>query len=188
MLSHPGHKKDDAVLYGEGGSTDPITSTTHGTAIGSDTGPSSNTAGTSGTTSGTTGSSANPGQSQFGTDHVPLSGDHKIDPMSNFTDPAVADNKGFSSSSGAGAGTGNPSSPSRFPRPVNVHDDISSTASVKSGIPGASQTSPRLTNEPDINKPLPREPGTTGTSGTGTGRDLTGSSYPDRSVDKSVLS
>ena len=51
-------------------------------------------------------SSKNHAQSQFGTEHIPLSGDHKVDPMSNFTDPAVAPDRGFTSpSSGSGLET-----------------------------------------------------------------------------------
>ena len=62
--------------------------------------------------------------------------------------------------------------------PGSFGDDVESTASIKSGVPGASQSGSALTHTPDINKtlptekPLPSEPGVSSTDygrGTSTG-------------------
>ena len=75
--------------------------------------------------------------------------------------------------------------------PGGFDDDAATTASVRSGVPGqVTQTGSGMTGtrDPSItNKPLPSEPtnaGVTGSSGSSAlrGNDLTGNSYPDRSV------
>lgn len=78
--------------------------------------------------------------------------------------------------------------------PGGFDDDAATTASVRSGVPGqTTQTGSGMTgsNDPILgaNKPLPREPGTSGTGLTGSsgnnmagGSSLTGNDYPDRSL------
>lgn len=73
-------------------------------------------------------------------------------------------------------------------------DDAATTASVKSGVPGQSQSRPAISgpSDPYLNdKPLPREPASAGAGHAGSSRDsthdsLTGKRYPDRSVGKLV--
>ena len=105
-------------------------------------------------------------------------------------------------------GSGNTFSSSRMPGTFD--NDVESTASIKSGVQGAAQSATGLTGTPDVNKPLPSEPGT-GSTGLGsdtttgthesklaehlhgdrgvgsnaeTGSGLPSSNLPDRSVDK----
>lgn len=74
--------------------------------------------------------------------------------------------------------------------PGGFDDDASTTASVRSGVPGqTTHTGPAMTGSHDpslTDKPLPREPssGVMGSSrGDALGGDsLTGHNYPDRSV------
>lgn len=76
--------------------------------------------------------------------------------------------------------------------PGGFEDDAATTASVSSGVPGHSQSRSGITgtNDPVLDKPLPREPasagtdliGSSGNNTTGTGSSLTGKEYPNRSV------
>ena len=77
--------------------------------------------------------------------------------------------------------------------PGGFDDDAATTASVRSGVPGqTTHTGSQMTGTHDpslTNKPLPREPGNSGTGPTSHsgnsamgGSSLTGNNYPDRSV------
>ena len=132
------------------------------------------------------------------------------DPLSSSTNPtsstgygSTATNDPFSASANptggsqydsgtTGQGTHGLNEPYVSRMPGGFDDDAVTTASVSSGVPGQSQSRSKMTgtNDPMLNKPLPREPasagtglmGSSGNNTTGTGSSLTGNGYPDRSV------
>jgi len=102
------------------------------------------------------------------------------DPLSTSTNPTGGSQYDTASS---GQGSHGLKEPYASRMPGGFDDDAATTASVRSGVPGQSQSGSNITGTSDsgLNKPLPREPASAGT-GTGAGSSLTGNSYPDRSV------
>lgn len=132
--SNPGAKHDEEVMYGSGRSSDPVHS---------------------GTTGGASGQGSHLGSSQAG--HNPLSS------ASNPTSGDVSSGYGSNPTAGGHQSslTGNATSRSGT---STAFDDGASTASIKSGIQGHSQSGSGLigssgSNDPiDTNKPLPSTP------------------------------
>jgi len=126
-------------------------------------------------------------------------GGRSVDPLPSGSNTASGPGSPFDSTRNTtGSETHGLSEPYSSGMPGGFDDDAATTASVKSGIPGTSQTGNALSgsNEPSLNtnKALPREPatahsGTTGFGNTthhGVGSGLTGTNLPDRSVGRSV--
>ena len=95
------------------------------------------------------------------------------DPLSSSTNPTSATGSNF-----AGTGTHGLTEPHSSRMPGSFDDDAATTASVSSGVPGRAQTgnpigSGAYNSGLDTNKPLPTQPGTSGSGLTGSG--VTGS-------------
>ena len=111
------------------------------------------------------------------------------DPLSASTNPTSGSQY---DSSTTGQRTHGLNEPYASRMPGGFDDDAATTASVSSGVPGQSQSRSGMTgtNDPMLDKPLPREPASAGTglmgssanNTTGTGSSLTGNEHPDRSI------
>ena len=156
-------------MYGSGKSSDPVHSGSAGTSSGQ----------------GSHFGSSQAGQNPISSAKNPTPSDVSSGSASN---PVVGGQQ-----SGLGGNATSRSGPS------GAFDDGASTASIKSGIPGHSQSGSGLIgssgiNDPvNTNKPLPTAPaaglaGGSTTAGQGfTGAGMTGSGLPDRSVGRRVL-
>ena len=137
---NPGAKQDDEVMYGSGQSSDPVHSG-QGSHFGSSR--------TADTTDNTLSSSGHP---------TSITGTSGLGGNSSSTGRTVG-NEGLTDSSGVGSSDtyGSGTSDSRMP---GAFDDGSSTAEIRSGVPGRNVGGSGLTGSSSLNKPLPNEPGT----------------------------
>lgn len=143
--SNPGGKHDDEVLYGSGQSSDPVhsgnnTASGQGGHLGS---------------SRTAGNDNNPLSSNTDTS---ATGRSDYDNNLATTGPSVgkdgsAGSSGLGPSNTLGSGAREP----RIPGAFDYDNDASSTTAIRSGVPGHGASG--LSGSSDINKPLPREPG-----------------------------
>ena len=123
-------------------------------------------------------SSTNP-TSTSGTD-TGYGNTYRNEPLSTSTNPTGGSQYDTLST---GQGSHGLNEPYASRMPGGFDDDAATTASVRSGVPGQSQSGSGImgTNDLSLNKPLPREPASASTSA-GAGSSLTGNSYPDRSI------
>ena len=183
-------------MYGSGNSDDPVHSgqgshfSNSRTAGNDPLSSSTNTASTSGPGYGTSSSDHQLSSSSMTSSAIGVGNGSTFqnDPMSTSSNPTGSSQYDSPSTSGQGSHGLKEPYASRMPGGFNDDDDAATTASVRSGVPGQSQSGPKVMSgvSSDVNKPLPSEPASTGTE-MGAGSSLTGSNYPHRSVGRSVI-
>ena len=141
--SNPGGKHDDEVLYGSGQSSDPIHS---GNNTGSGQGSHLGSSRTGGDDSNPL--SSNPPTSASGSSSY---GNYPSTTGRSAGTDELTGSSGLGSSNAFASGAQESRIPGAF------DDDASSTTAIRSGIPGHGASG--LSGTSDINKPLPREPG-----------------------------